>query len=145
MKAKRQSPITRRQLLCVAIGMTLGCWVIAAAMPALIHHRPISRAAAVGVVAALGGLVNWVSYRITTRSQRIDGLAAFIVAMVVTTGGHRDNLSLQEELARALFLVIFMAPWHALVGWFVRERPKVEVQSIPPPLWDAHVDPPLSG
>lgn len=63
----------------MAIAMTLWSWVIGIVLLTQSRGLPLSQAAAVAAVAALGGLITWAIYHAISRQD--DGMGLFIFAL----------------------------------------------------------------
>jgi drug/metabolite transporter (DMT)-like permease len=105
---------------------------------------PLTQAATIAVVGALGGLMCWALYHAISR--RDDGLLISIMALNLTAAPNPQvGHPLKGELTFRVILIVILAAMSVVFGLFLREPRKGEGQSTVSPLWDAEVDPPSPG
>jgi hypothetical protein len=126
----------------VALSWTAMSWVIVTVMLMAMQGESLPRAATFGSVAAIGGLILWALYH--GISGRNDGLASFIVAMVVVATRPERQVArpLMPELARCTVQLGTVAVVICIVGLFLRDRSKDIHQRGSSPLADPDVDSP---
>src|SRR4051794_129130 len=107
--AKSGSITTRSQIWWMAGVMTACTWLSGTVGLSQFHALSLTRAATVAAVRALGGLLVWSVYLVTSRRNDGSGrilLFIFLVGLISLSPGHSGILG---EAAFILFLVIWIA------------------------------------
>ena len=94
MDARSKRTFSHSRIRWIAIAMTAWAWVIEIVVLTKFRGQPLSHAATVAAVAALGGLITWAIYHATSR--RDDGMAIFIRALGALNG--QNSLSLRAAV-----------------------------------------------
>jgi hypothetical protein len=154
---KSKHTCSHSQIRWLAVWMTPCTWVIGIVVLTQSRGHPLSHAATVAAVGAIGGLITWAIYHAITR--RDNGMAIFIVALCALSNT-RDTLSVKEvvvlQIAMGLATLSVSVVFVPLLPKLLRivfvpllrvlfRKPRLDNgQATHSPLWDPEVDPPLS-
>jgi hypothetical protein len=120
VRARSKRTCSHSQIRWMAIAMTPWAWVIGIVVLTQRRGQPLSDAATVAAVGALGGLITWAIYHAISR--RDDGLAFFIFALVALN--MQDTLSVREavvaQIAMGLATLSLSVVFIPLLGKLLR-------------------------
>lgn len=117
MKAKSATISPRVQFWLPALLMTPLCWFVGTVSLMVRQGETIARSAVLASFGAFGGLLLWLTYR--AASRRRDGLAAFIMGMIVATASQKHG-TLWWELGGCVIPLLFMAFGLSVIGLLLR-------------------------